>query len=412
VLAISDPERRKMIDQARAPIRIGYCLSLTGPVADNSRSARLAHEIWREDINSRGGLLGRPVELVCYDDHADASLVPGIYKRLMDEDNVDLIIGGYGTNTLLPAMPLVMERQRFFVGLMGLGVNNVLAYPNYFAMIPTGPDPNAALTEGFFALAAEQRPRPATVALVSAEAEFSRNPILGAKANAEKYGIRIVHESTYSMTTDNFAPVIDAVAESGCDMLFLCSYLADSIGLVRAINTHGFRPKMMGGAMIGPQNTLVKTTLGPLLNGFVNYEYWVPVPKMMFPGVQQLLDTYQARAGEAGVDLLGHYMAPLAYAQMQVVAQAVEATGGFDDASLSECARSETFHTVMGAIRFGVKGEWAEPRVLQVQFQGISGHEVGQFRNGLRQIVVSPPNFTSGELSFPYGEVFSTEQRG
>jgi branched-chain amino acid transport system substrate-binding protein len=379
-------------------------LSLTGPLADNSRSARLAHDIWREDINRQGGMLGRPVELVCYNDYADASLVPGLYKRLMDEDQVDLVIGGYGTNTLLPAMPLIIERQRFFVGLMGLGVNNALAYPNYFAMIPTGPDPNAALTEGFFALAAEQRPRPATVALVSADAEFSRNPILGAKNNAAKYGFPIVHEATYPLTTENFTPVIDAVAESDCDLLFLCSYLADSIGLVRTIHAHRFRPSMVGGGMIGPQNTSVKTTLGPLLNGFVNYEYWQPVPKMMFSGVQQFLDTYQARAEEAGVDLLGHYMAPLAYAQMQVIAQAVEATGGFDDESLSVYAREATFETVMGGIKFGVNGEWAEPRVLQVQFQGISGHDVEQFRNGSRQIVVSPPDFTSGAFSFPYAD--------
>jgi branched-chain amino acid transport system substrate-binding protein len=205
------------------PIRIGYCLSLTGPVAGNTRSARLAQDIWGEDVNRRGGLLGRPVELICYDDHGDASLVPGIYKRLMDGDKVDLVIGGYGTNSLLPAMPLIMERQRFFVGLMGLGVNNALAYPNYFAMIPTGPDPNAALTEGFFALAAEQRPRPATVALLSADAEFSRNPILGARANTEKYGLKIVHEATYPLVTTNFEPLIDAVAVSGCDLLFLCA---------------------------------------------------------------------------------------------------------------------------------------------------------------------------------------------
>jgi branched-chain amino acid transport system substrate-binding protein len=338
-----------------SPIRIGYCLSLTGPVADNSRSAKLAHEIWREDINRQGGLLGRPVEFVRYDDHADASQVPGIYKRLMDEDSVDLVIGGYGTNTVLPAMPLIMERQRFFVGLMGLGVNNVLAYPNYFAMIPTGPDPNAALTEGFFALAAQQKPRPATVALVSADAEFSRNPILGAKANAKKQDFKIVHEATYPLTTKDFTPVIDAVAERNCDLLFLCSYLADSIGLVRTIHAHRFRPKMVGGGMIGPQNTAVKTRLGPLLNGFVNYEYWQPVPKMGFPGVEQLLDTYQARAGDAGVDLLGHYMAPLAYAQLQVVAQAVEATGGFDDARLGAHTGSKTFDTVMGEVKFGVK---------------------------------------------------------
>jgi len=248
------------------------------------------------------------------------------------------------------------------------------------------------------------------VALVSADAEFSRNPILGAKANAKKYGFQIVHEATYPLTTENFTPVIDAVAENNCDLLFLCSYLADSIGLVRTIYTHRFRPKMVGGGMIGPQNTAVKSTLGPLLNGFVNCEYWQPVPKMIFPGVQQFLNTYQARAADAGVDLLGHYMAPLAYAQMQVVAQAVRATGGFDDARLAAYARSTTFNTVMGAVRFGVNGEWAEPRVLQVQFQGISGHAVDQFQNGSRQIVVTPPNFTSGEVRFPYAEALSAEQ--
>src|SRR5260370_26193339 len=147
----------------------------------------------------------------------------------MDEDKVNLVIGGYGTNSLLPAMRLIMERQRFFVGLMGLGVNNLLVYPNYFAMIPTGPDPNAALTEGFFALAAEQSPKPATVALVSADAEFSPNPILGAKANAKKYDFEIVHEATYPLETVDFTPVIDASAKSHCDRLFLCSYLPDSI---------------------------------------------------------------------------------------------------------------------------------------------------------------------------------------
>lgn len=387
-----------------APIRIGYCLSLTGPLAGNSRSARLAHEIWREDVNRRGGLLGRPVELICHDDQGEASLVPGLYRQLLDEDRVDLVIGGYGTNSLLPAMPLIIERERFFVGLMGLGVNNAFDYPHYFAMIPTGPDPNAALTEGFFELAAAQTPRPLSVALVSADAEFSRNPILGAKANANKHGFRIVHEATYPLTTESFTPIIDAVAESDCDLLFLCSYLADSVGLVRTIHAHRFRPKMVGGAMIGPQNTSIRTSLGPLLNGLVNYEYWVPVPKMMFPGVRRMIGAYQKRAGEAGVDPLGHYMAPLAYAQMQVVAQAVEATGGLDDIILSTYASEETFDTVMGALRFGKNGEWAQPRVLQVQFRDVAGQEAEQFKDGSRQVVVSPSALASGQLIFPYAE--------
>jgi branched-chain amino acid transport system substrate-binding protein len=328
----------------RSPIRIGYCLSLTGALGENGQSARLAHEIWREDVNRAGGLLGRPVELICHDDGTDASRVNGLYRRLLDDEQVDLIVGGYGTNTLRPTMPLVIERQRFFIGLMGLGVNRDFAYPGYFAMVPTGPDPNAALTKGFFAVAAAQSPRPATVALVAADAEFARNPVTGARANAERYGFAIVHEQRYPLETDNFTPIIDAVAATGCDLLFFCSYIQDSIGLVRALRAHPFRPKMVGAGMIGPQNTSVKATLGPLLNGLVNYEYWVPVPSMTTSDVQAMLKVYQARAAGSGVDLQGHYMAPLAYAQMQVLAQAVEATGRLDDASgvSRECSRSSS----------------------------------------------------------------------
>jgi branched-chain amino acid transport system substrate-binding protein len=385
-----------------APIRLGYCLSLSGAVGGNGQAARLAHQIWLDDINRRGGLLGRPVELICYDDQSDGSKVPELYRRLMDDDQVDLVFGGYGTGTLLPAMPAIMARQRFFVGLMGLGVNNTLGYPNYFAMIPTGPDPNAALTEGFFALAAEQHPRPRTVGLLSADAEFSRNPILGAKANAAKYGFEVVHEATYPLSTADFTPVIDAVAKSRCDLLFLCSYLQDSIGLVQAIHAHAFRPNMVGAAMIGPQNASVKASLGPLLNGFVNYEYWVPSPGLMFEGVQGLLETYRARAATAGVDPLGHYMVPLAYAQMQVIAQAVEATGGLEDAELSAYAREASFETVMGTVKFGVNGEWTTPRVLQVQFQGVDGHRAEQFLDDSKQVVVSPRSMASGRLIYPY----------
>ncbi|GGD26269.1 amino acid ABC transporter substrate-binding protein [Aureimonas glaciei] len=377
-----------------APIRIGYCLSLTGPVGGNAASARLAHEIWRDDVNERGGLLGRRVELVCYDDKADASSVDGLYRRLVDVDKVDLVIGGYGTNTILPAMPFVMERQRFFIGLMGLGVNGELAYPGYFAMIPTGPNPNAALTEGFFSVAARQSPKPTRVALLSADAEFSRNPIVGAKENATTYGFDIVHDATYPLSTTDFRPLIDAVGESSCDLLFICSYLEDSIGLVRALHDHPYRPKM-----IGPQNTAVKVALGPLLNGLVNYEYWAPVPSMMFPGTREFLDAYQARALGVGVDSLGHYVAPLAYAQMQVVAEAVTATGLLEDAALSAYARKSTFETVMGPVAFGLNGEWREPRVLQVQFQGITGNDVEQLQAGTRQVVLSPNSFASGALT-------------
>src|ERR1700681_3312967 len=89
-----------------APLKIGYSISLSGPLGANGQSARLAHKIWEEDVNRKGGLLGRRVEMVPIDDQTNASLVPGIYSRLLDVNKVDLIVGGYGTNSLLPAMSL------------------------------------------------------------------------------------------------------------------------------------------------------------------------------------------------------------------------------------------------------------------------------------------------------------------
>jgi branched-chain amino acid transport system substrate-binding protein len=391
-------------------MRIGYSLSLTGPVAGNSRSAQVSHQIWQTNVNGRGGLLGRRVELVCIDDRADAAAIPEIYRKLLDDDGVDLVIGGYGTGNLMPAMPLIIERQRFFIGLMGLGVNSTFEYPSYFAMIPTGPDPNTALTEGFFAVAADQTPQPRTVALVAADAEFARNPVLGGRSNAARYGFEVIYEATYPLDTENFRPVIDDVAEHEPDLLFLCSYLSDSVELVRTIREGAFRPTLVGGAMIGPQNADVKTALGPLLNGIVNYEYWVPAQRMMFDGVQDLLDEYQARAGAEGVDALGFYMAPLAYAQLQVLAQAVEATGGLDDATLASYSRSVSFETVMGTVRFGRNGEWETSRVLQVQFQGITGHDADQFRSGASQVVVAPAEFASGPLRYPYSDLIEGDR--
>jgi branched-chain amino acid transport system substrate-binding protein len=154
--------------------------------------------------------------------------------------------------------------------------------------------------------------------------------------------------------------------------------------------------------MVGPQNTAIKTALGPLLNGFVNYDFWLPVPKMMFPGVKELMDKYQARAAAAGVDALGYYMAPLAYAQMQVVEQAVAAAKSTDDAKVADIMRQNTFKTVTGDVKFGKGGEWAESRVLQVQFQNVKSGDVAQFRDVNTQVVVTPDAFASGKVIYPY----------
>ncbi len=397
-LALAGPA----LAQSGEPIKIGYSMAMTGGLAANGKSALLAHKIWEEDVNGKGGLLGRQVKLIAYDDQSNPSTVPGIYTKLLDIDKVDLIIGAYATAQLAPAMPIVIQRQKVFIGLLGLAVNNEFNYDRYFVMIPSGPDPKPAFTKGFFDLAMAQNPKPQTVAIVAADQEFSRNAADGARTNAKAAGLKIVYDKSYPPSTTDFAPIVRAIQATNPDVVVVCSYPPDSVGIIRAVNELGFKPKMIGGGMVGPQSTAQKTQLGPLLNGFVNYDFWLPVPKMEFPGVAELMKKYQARAQSEGVDPLGYYMAPWAYAQLQVLGQAIEATKSIDDKKLADYIRATTFKTVVGDVKFGAKGEWAASRVLQVQFQGVKGNDVAQFTNGSTLVVVSPAEYVSGKVIYPY----------
>jgi branched-chain amino acid transport system substrate-binding protein len=247
-----------------------------------------------------------------------------------------------------------------------------------------------------------QNPKPATVAIVAADQEFSRNASDGARQNAKKYGLKVVYDKSYPPSTTDYAPIVRAIQATNPDIVVVCSYPPDSVGIVRAVNEIGFKPKMIGGGMVGPQNTSMKASLGPLLNGFTNYDFWLPVPKMNFPGVAEFMQKYQAKAASEGVDPLGYYMAPQAYAQMQVLQQAVEATKGLDDAKLGDYIRANTFKTVVGDVKFGAKGEWAKSRVLQVQFQNVKGNDVAQFKDMSTQVVVAPAEYESGKVIYPY----------
>jgi branched-chain amino acid transport system substrate-binding protein len=384
------------------PLTIGFSMALTGPLSPNGKSALLGMKIWEEEINAKGGLLGRPVKLVYYDDQSQAAPVPGIYTKLIDVDKVDLVIGPYATVPAAAAMPVIMQKGKAFIILFGLGVNTEFNYPKFFAMIPSGPNTKPAFTEGFFEVAAAQNPKPQTVAFIAADQEFSRNACDGAKDNAKKAGLRTVYDRTYPPNQTDFAPVVRGIQAAAPDVVAVCSYPLDSVGLVRAVNEVGYKPKMIGGAMVGLQATAIKRQLGPLLNGWVNYETWVPDQKMMFAGTEDFLKKYQSRAAAEGVDPLGYYLGTWGYAYIQILGDAVTATKSLNDNTLADYLSKTTFKTIMGDVKFGKGGEWAEGRMLQVQYHGIKSTDLDQFRGMDTQTVLTPPQYKTGDVIYPF----------
>jgi branched-chain amino acid transport system substrate-binding protein len=389
--------------QDKEPIKIGFSMAQTGPLGPNGKQALLGMKIWEEETNAKGGLLGRPVKLVYYDDQSNPSTVPGIYTKLLDVDKVDLVIGPYATNMSAPAMPVIIQKGRVFISLFSLAVNSEFNYPKYFSMLPTGQNTKASFTEGFFDTAAAQFPTPQTVALVAADAEFSRNACAGARENIKKHGFKTVYDKTYPPTMTDFTSVVRAVQAANPDIVCICSYPLDSVGMVLAVNELGFKPKMIGGAMVGLQATVFKNKLGPALNGFVNYETWVPSKEMMLPATAEFLKKYQARAGAEGVDPLGYYLGGWGYAYIQLLGDAVQATKTLDDDKLADYIDKNTFKTIMGDIKFGKNGEWAEGRMLQVQYHDIKpGAGLDTWRGMDYQTVLTPAPYKTGNVIYPY----------
>ena len=399
-LAVAGPG--VFVARAADPIKIGLGMALTGGLSANGKPALMAIQIWKDDVNKKGGLLGRPVEVIAYDDQTNAATVPGIYTKLLEVDKVDFVVSGYGTNLIAPLMPIAIERKLTIMGILGLANNEKYKYSNYFQIQPAGPDPEANWASGFFELAAKQNPKPQTIALVGADAEYPRHAVAGARELVKKFGFKTVYDKSYPPSTVDYTPIARAIKAVNPDVVFVASYPPDSVGMVRAAAEIGLQPKIFGGGMVGLQYTSVMTSLGPMLNGIVNYDFWAPEQTMMFPGIKEFFAEYQKRAKEAGVDPLGYYLPPYAYAAIQILGQAIEATKSLDQQKVADHIRANEFSTIVGKVRFGANGEWAKSRVLQVQYQRIKGTDLEQFRGPGRKIVLYPEEFKSGNMIYPY----------
>ena len=406
--------------QAADPVKVGLSLALTGGVAANGKQILMALEFWRDDVNAKGGLLGRPVELVYYDDQSNPSTVPALYTKLVTVDKVDLLLGPYATNMVAPAMPVIMQNNRTTISFLAIGINQHFNYPKYFSMVPVGPKGPGAFSDGFFELAAAQSPKPQTVAIVSADAEFAKTTADAARDNAkalgfnvpddlkralgEIVGFNVAYERSYPPPTTDFLPVVRAVQAANADIVFVAAYPPDNVGIIRAANEINLVPKMFGGAMIGMLVTPIKVQLGPLANGLVIGESFVRAPPFEFPGVADLFNRYQAKATGQGVDPLGYGFVPFGYAAGQVLAQAVEATKSTNDDKLATYMHGNTFKTVVGDIAFGKDGEWAKSRQVFTQFQNVAPNDLEQFRAGTKQVILWPAEYKTGNMIYPYAD--------
>jgi branched-chain amino acid transport system substrate-binding protein len=382
------------------PIKIGMSMPQTGGLAAGGKASLLGIQIWRDDINARGGLLGRKIELVVYDDKSSASETPAIYAKLLDVDKVDLLFAPYATVPTAPIMPLVKQRGMLLMGNFSFQVNSKVHHDMWFNNAPWGPAD--AWATGFLSLG--QKAGGKTVAMLSADQEFAQNLITTARAVAKKMNMAVVFDQTYPPSTAEFSSIIRALNAAKPDIVYVASYPPDSAAILRAVNEIGVgdNVKIFGGAMVGLQFAGVMENLGSLLNGVVNFNTWLPEPSMYFDGTKAFFDAYSKRAVEAKVDPLGYYLAPYGFAMGQLIEQAVTATKSLDQKTLAKYLREHVHKTIVGPIEYAADGEWKETATLEAQFRSVKDKNLDQFRSAGTQVILFPDRLKTGELVTPF----------
>jgi len=383
---------------AQQPIKIGMSMPQTGPLGAGGKAALLALKMWVEDVNAKGGLLGRKVDFIVYDDQTNPALTPGIYTKLLDVDKVDLLIAPYGTVPTAPIMPLVKQRDLLLMGNFSFQVNHTVKHDKWFNNSPW--NDASSWSDGF--IKAGLKAGSKSIAFLAADQEFAQNLANGARELAKKAGLQTVYDQNYPPTTVDFSSMVRAIRAAKPDIVFVMSYPNDSVAIVRAVNEIGVGDsvKIFGGGMVGLQFTPNMVSLGSMLNGIVNYNSYVPGLK--YPGVEEFLQRYAKRAAEEKVDPLGFYLPPFNYAIGQMLEQAINATKSLDHKRLAEYLHKNELKTIVGPIRFGPDGEWANPRVVQAQFRGVADKDMDQFRQPGKQVVLYPEAYKTGDVITPF----------
>ena len=387
---------------AQGPVKIGMSMPQTGSLGAGGKAALLALQMWVEDVNAKGGLLGRKVDFIVYDDQTNPALTPSIYTKLLDVDKVDLLIAPYGTVPTAPIMPLVKQRGLLLMGNFSFQVNKTVRHDMWFNNSPW--NDARSWSEGFFE-AADKLGGGKSIAFLAADQEFAQNLANGAKQIAKSKDYKTVYEQNYPPATVDFSSMIRAIRAAKPDVVYVMSYPNDSVAIIRAVNEIGVGPqvKLFGGGMVGLQFTPIMESLGSLLNGVVNYNSYVPGVK--YPGIEEFLKRYSERAVKEKVDPLGFYLPPFNYAIGQILEQAVTATKSLDHKTLAAWLRKNEAKTIVGPIRWDANGEWENPRVLMAQFRGIADKNVDQFKQPGKQVVLFPPQFKTGEVMGPFEKV-------
>ena len=358
------------------PIRVGVSVSLAGKYEQPGRAALEGLQMWVDDVNTRGALLGRKVELVYYDDQSSAEKSAELYERLITEDKVDLLVGPYSSE-LTMAASTVAERQDFPMVAAGAASNVIWerGYKNIFQI-----DAGARIYMDLPLQFAKDQGL-TRVALIHAESEFPAEVAAGARAKASELGLSLVFDEAYPLGSTAFGDIVDRMRRADPQLVLGGTYLDDSVAFVRQAKSSGLSPKLMA-FTVGPALPEFGEALGADADGVMGAVAWMRGASL--PMAQDFSYRYKEKFGRnAGAH------AVYGYAAGQVLEAGVRMAGSLDKAAIRERLGALKFRSLLGRYRVDERGLQLDKSVYLMQWQ-----------DGHRRLIL-PERYARNKARFP-----------
>lgn len=341
-----------------APLRIGLSLGLTGAYAHDSEMQWLAYRLWADELNARGGLLGRSVELLVRDDHSDPARARELYEALITRERVELLLSPFSSPITFAVAPVV-EHYGYPLIAAGAASDDIWkqGYRYIFATIP----PASRQTIGFLALLAEARVT--TLAIVQTENLYATALAAGTQKWAPEFGIRIVSVQTLPTPSADFEGAARAARAAGALALLMAGHFDESVAMRRALKRIGWQPSAFL-ATVGPTLDRYATELAGDEEGVFSTSTWEASAALPMRGSREFIRAFKAR-----FDKTPSFIAAQAYAAGQILDAAVHRSDSLDRAVLRDTLARLDHETVIGRFVVDQTGMLTRRHALIIQWQ-------------------------------------------
>ncbi len=348
------------------PIRVGSTLSLTGPLAGTAVMHKIAGDIFIEQLNKRGGLLGRPVEWVVKDDQSKPDLARTLYEQLISGDNVDLLMGPYATANSLAAMGVAQRNGKVLI-TNSFGIPSLAKYDMHFPAYVMGIDPGTTVPNTLLDALAAGGAKPQSVAIVTSKFPSVVFLSVGAREVFKKRGLREALWLEWEFGNRDFGPIASRLKEANADAVWIGSIGAESIQLLEAMNKIDYKPKIHFHVYPTP-GPLAQSPLAANALTLTTFEQHPPFTNN--PVYAEAIKMYNERAAKANLpDTVFELQAANAFTGWQFLEAGVKGAGSLEDAKIAAWLKENRVDTIIGKVRFDGPNNYGDDlnRIKQLQ---------------------------------------------